>query len=111
LNDELVTMQDRLVKTHARMRERLRKENDPAARRAILNEMTEVMVRVQIVGSLLFAKQSLELERKTGAVKGATAKVHKAIDSLKDLRELLDTVSSFLALVDEAIDFAKLAIL
>ncbi len=104
-------MQDRLVKTHGRLRERLRKENDPAARRAILNEMTEVMVRVQIVGSVLFAKQSLELDQKAAKVKSATAKVNKAIDSVKDLRELLDTISSFLALVDEVIDLAKLAML
>ncbi len=111
MNMELVLMQDRLVKVHAKLREQLRDEDDGAVRQALLNEMTEVMVRVQLVGSVLFAEQSQELDESVAKVKAATTKVNKAIADMRSVRELLDAVSAFLGLVDEAIDLAKLAML
>jgi len=111
VNMELVLMQDRLVKVHAKLREQLRDEDDGAVRQALLNEMTEVMVRVQLVGSVLFAEQSQELDESVAKVKAATTKVNKAIADMRSVRELLDAVSAFLGLVDEAIDLAKLAML
>ncbi len=103
--------QDRLVKTHARLRERLRQEDDAQVRRALLNELTEIMARVQMVGAVLFAEQSVQLDAKAAAVKIATTKVNKAIRDMQSMRDLLGAISGFLALVDEAIDLAKLAML
>lgn len=111
MNIALMQTQDRLVKTHARLRERLRQEDDAQVRRALLNELTEIMARVQMVGAVLFAEQSAQLDAKAAAVKIATTKVNKAIRDMQSMRDLLDAISGFLALVDEAIDLAKLAML
>jgi hypothetical protein len=79
---------------------------DDAAK--ILGEMQEFNHRVTLVGSLLFRQQSKELDKKVDAVRGAKGKVDRAIKSIADLADMLKVVSDFLALVDEAIDFAKL---
>jgi hypothetical protein len=79
---------------------------DDAAK--ILGEMQEFNHRVTLVGSLLFRQQSQELDKKVEAVRGAKTNVDRAIKNIANLSNMLKVASDFLALVDEAVDFAKL---
>ncbi len=107
MNDTLADLQDRLVRLHARLRDRLGATDDDAERQALVTEMTEVTHRVQLVGGLLFAAEADELDAKVREVKAATKAVNAAIARIGGLKDLLDAMSGFLGLVDEAIDLAK----
>lgn len=107
MNETLADLQDKLVRLHGKLRDQLAQTDDPAQRQALMNEMTEVTHRVQLVGSLLFAADAATLDEKVKEVSGATAKINKAVAQIKELQSFLDTMSDFLGLVDEAIDIAK----
>ena len=107
MNIALIILQDTLVKQNKLVRERLADAEDPDLIEALTNEMYEISHRVQLVGSLLFKDESAELDADVDAVRAATAKVEKVIKTIKDVTKLLDALSDFLALVDEAIDLAK----
>jgi len=81
--------------------------SDPEEAKKILDEMQELNHRVTLVGGLLFKEQSQELDGKVEAVRRARGKVDAAIKNIADLADMLQTVSNFLALIDEAIDLAK----
>lgn len=107
MNDALITLQDTLIKQHKRLREALGTVDTDDQRRTIIREMFEITHRIQLAGGLLFAAQSQDLDAKVAAVRKGTAKIKAAIDELDNLQHFLDTMSSFIALVDEAIDLAK----
>lgn len=107
MNKTLADLQDRLVRLHKQLREQLKSTDDAAQRQALVTEMIEVTHRVQIVGGLLFAQESEELEAKVADVAKATRKVKDAIAEIKKLKDFLDTITAFLGLVDEALDLAK----
>lgn len=107
MNDSLRILQDTLVKQHKKLRDAIPGAADAAARQALLTEMSEITHRVQIVGSLLFKAQSQALSDKVAEVNKATRQVNAAIAQIQKLKDLLDAMSGFLTLVDEAIDLAK----
>jgi hypothetical protein len=107
MNPALESIQDALMKQHRKLRDMIPTAPDAAARQALLTEMAEITHRIQITGSLLFSKQTKELDDKVGALKTATKDVNKAIADLKALKGFLDAMSKFLSVVDEAIDLAK----
>jgi hypothetical protein len=111
VNTALIILQDALAKQNQALRKRITETDDPDMVQALLNEMTETSHRLQLVGALLFAAQSNELDAAVDKVKAATVKVNKSISTLKDVARMLDTISSFLGLVDDAIDMAKLLLL
>jgi flagellar motor protein MotB len=110
MNDTMASLQDRLVRLHRRLRDQLQKTDGTAQRRALQVEMVEVTHRVQIVGSVLFARQSKGLHESVGAVAKATKELNAAITNIKKLTEFLNTLTAFLGLVDKAIDLAKLGL-
>ena len=107
MNETLADLQDKLVRLHRKLRDQLAGTEDPVQRQLIVNEMFEVTHRVQLVGALLFAAESAELDAKVREISAATKKVNKAIAQIKKLQAFLDTLTDFLELVDEAIDLAK----
>lgn len=80
---------------------------DPNEAKKILDEMQELNHRVTLVGGLLFLEQSQDLDNKIEAVRLANSNVDGAIRNIADLANMLQVISDFLALVDEAIDLAK----
>lgn len=107
MNDTLVSLQDTLVREHKRMRASLPTLPDADARQAVLREMAEITHRVQIVGGLLFARQSAQLDDAAAGVKSAAANLRKAVEQIKKVQEFLAAATDFLKVVDEAIDLAK----
>jgi hypothetical protein len=81
--------------------------SDPDEAKKILDEMQELNHRVTLVGGLLFRRQSQDLDDKVEAIRRAKSKVDRAIRDIADLANMLQTISDFLALVDEAVDLAK----
>ncbi|BFR49393.1 hypothetical protein RVX_R24540 [Nitratidesulfovibrio sp. HK-II] len=80
----------------------------PEDAQKILMEMQEFNHRATLVGGLLFRQESKELELKVDAVRAFKARLDAAVDDIKNLTRLLELAASFLALVDEVIDMAKL---
>ncbi len=107
MNTALLILQDTLAKQNKLVRERLVATDDAALAEALTNEMFEISHRIQLTGSLLFADQSKDLDDAVDAVKKGTAKVEKAIATIESVAKFLNTMSDFLALVDEALDLAK----
>jgi hypothetical protein len=80
---------------------------DPKEATKILGEMTELNHRITMLGTLLFRQQSEELETKVKVIRQEQLHVDQAINDINHLAKMLQVVSDFLALVDEALDFAK----
>jgi hypothetical protein len=106
-NPSLRELQAILVKQHDALNQRLDNVTDPKTADAIVREMQEITHRMTIVGQLLFARQSEELQTDVGGVKTAAGRLQDVIQKFRDTRELLDAATDFLTLVDDAIDLAK----
>jgi len=108
INQSLRDLQVILVNQMQELSRRLDGVSDPDQARAIVGEMQEINHRITLVGGLLFRQQSEELENKVDAVCKAESKIEQALQDISHIADFLKAFSGFLALVDEAIDFAKL---
>jgi hypothetical protein len=107
-NASMRELQSTLMGVLNGLHESLDNVTDANVAQAIVREMQEVNHRLALVGGLLFAAQSKELDGKVAAVRNATTKVNATIAKFKNLAALLGAVSDFLGLVDQVIDLAKL---
>lgn len=82
--------------------------NDPDTIRALAREIREVAFRITMVQQLLFKQQTAKLNAAVLQVDAAKQQLTAAIAQIDQLNKLIKTVSSFLGLVDKAIDIAKL---
>ncbi|KIU26044.1 hypothetical protein SR41_16970 [Sphingomonas melonis] len=77
---------------------------------AITDEIAEVNARVGSVGRQLLTQQTAAITRNAQAVAKAVPDVEAAIKEFDDLRSFIGGVTRFLAIVDKAIDVAKLVV-
>lgn len=77
---------------------------------AITDEIAEVNARVASVGRQLLTQQTAAITRNSDAVAKAIPDVEAAIKKFDDLRAFVGGVTKFLAIVDKAIDVAKLVV-
>jgi hypothetical protein len=108
MNQSLQELQTILAERVQVLSKQMDNVSNPDDAKKIVDEMTEFNHRVTLVGGLLFKEQSQELEKKVEAIRGARAKVDGAIKDITDLANMIQAASDFLALVDEAIDLARL---
>jgi hypothetical protein len=108
INQSLRDLQVILANQMQKLSNGLDAVSEPAQARAIVGEMQEINHRITLVGGLLFRKQSEELKNKVDAVRKAESKIEQALQDISHITDFLKVLSGFLALVDEAIDFAKL---
>lgn len=108
INQSLRDLQVILTNQMQELSRSLDSVSDPGQAGAILGEEQEVNHRITLVGSLLFRQQSEELEAKVDTVRNATSKVEQALQDISNVADFLNAFSSFLGLVDDAIDCAKL---
>ncbi len=106
-NEAVRTLQGTLLRQFKKLHDALDDVTDAARAQAILREMQELNHRIALTGSLLFAKQASELDKKVAGVSKATGKMNAAVAGIKNLQAFLDATAEFLALVDDAIDLAK----
>jgi hypothetical protein len=108
MNSNLRELQVILLDRVRLLSKQLDNVTDPDEAKKILDEMQEFNHRVTLVGGMLFCQQSQELDNKIDAVRQAKSKVDRAIRDIADLANMMQTVSNFIAIVDEAIDLAKM---
>jgi hypothetical protein len=77
---------------------------------AITDEIAEVFARVNSVQRQLLTQQTAAISRHAAAVAKAIPDVEAAIKQIEDLRAFVGGVTKFLAIVDKAIDVAKLVV-
>lgn len=107
-NSDLQSLQDTLVSTVASLNTALGAAPDANTAEAIIREMGEVNHRVNTVGSLLFTQESDKIATSVQAVTKATQSLQNSIKQISSITDFLNTITSFLTLVDKAIDTAKL---
>jgi len=108
MNSDLRDLQIILADRVRLLAKQLDDVTDEGEAKNILNEIREFNHRVSLVGSLLFREQSQALSEKVEIVRRAKSKVDRAIKDIADMEKMLEGVSKFLSLVDEAIDLAKM---
>jgi hypothetical protein len=108
MNSNLRELQVILLDRVRLLSKQLDNVTDPDEAKKILDEMQEFNHRVTLVGGMLFCQQSQELDNKIDAVRQAKSKVDRAIRDIADLANMMQTISNFIAIVDEAIDLAKM---
>jgi hypothetical protein len=70
-------------------------------------EITELNHRVTMVGNLLFAQESDSLNEDMQTVQVAAASIQSALQQIQDITNIVNSVTSFLGIVDQVLDFAK----
>lgn len=76
--------------------------------RAIAREIAEVNHRITVAGQLLFKRQTEQITEAVLAIQEERAALDEAIADIEKVGAFIRTVSSFLGLVDKALDLAKL---
>lgn len=83
--------------------------DDPGAYLALNNELIEVNHRITMVGAVIFAQRSQAVAGAAQQVEASKGEIEQAIQDIADISQFLQAASSFLGLVDTAIDLAKAA--
>jgi len=107
VNQDLKQLHGLLVKTNEDLSKKLGTITDPAAARAVVTEMREVVHRIDLVQSLLFKAASQGISGAVARVQAANADLASSIEDITNLTRFVTTASNFLTLVDDAIDLAK----
>ncbi len=79
---------------------------DPAAIKALADQIRETLFRVTGVQRALFAQQTAAIQAAVADVQAAQADVEKAIGEIENLNRFLGTISQFLTLVDRVVKLA-----
>ena len=80
---------------------------DPNLARSVVTEMREVLHRLDLVQSLLFTQASVQIAAAVQQVQAANRDLQSSLQSIKDTVSLVNGITSFLTVVDKAIDLAK----
>jgi hypothetical protein len=107
INPDLDSVHDALVDQVNALSEKLGDTSDPDLAQAIVTEMREVTHRVDIVQSLLFTAASNKIASRAADVKTASNDLTKSLDQITGVTSFVKDVTTFLTIVDKAIDLAK----
>ena len=107
MNEDLQHLHDLLLAQHEALYQQLDQAENADTAKAILTEMQEILHRIDLVQGLLFRQSTTALQRSLKKIDEADAKLTDAIASAKAATDFIQGVSSYLTLVDTAIDLAK----
>jgi exonuclease VII small subunit len=107
MNPDLQQLHDLLLAQHEALYNKLDDVTDPAAAQAIVTEMSEILHRIDLVQGLLFRQTTSALKKSVQKVEDADSELTEAIKSAQSATDFIKGVSSYLAVVDQAIDLAK----
>lgn len=108
-NPDLVALQHDLSDVLDDLIEAQERAQTADAVRAIAREIAEVNHRITVAGQLLFKRQTEQITEAVLAIQEERATLDDAIADIEKVDAFIRTVSSFLGLVDKALDIAKLA--
>jgi flagellar motor protein MotB len=106
-NASIVAIYQSLNAQQDALSEAIQKTTDPQLADAISTESSEVLHRIILTQNLLFQSDSAELQKNASAVTNASGRLQSAILAVDNVSNLVNGVSTYLALVDKAIDLAK----
>ena len=107
MNRDLDNMHSLLIAQHEALYEKLDTASDEDTMQAILTEMREIRHRIDLVQNLLFRQTTQQLTDAVKRVSNADTQLTTALSSAQTAAAVVKGVSTFLALVDQAIDLAK----
>jgi len=107
MNKDLDNIHALLVAQHEALYQKLDTAPDADTMDAILTEMREIRHRMDLVQNLLFRQATQQLTDAVKRVTDADAQLTTALSSAQTAAAVVKSVSSFLYLVDRAIDLAK----
>ena len=110
VNPDLASVHKQLISIVAALDAAVGRATTGAEVTALLDEIAEVNARVTSVGRQLFTQQTAQIKAKSEAVAAAADDAKKVIAELKDVKALVQGVTKFLAVVDKAVDAAKVVI-
>lgn len=110
VNPDLNAVHTSLVELVASLNSSIAQATTAAQVVAITDEIAEVNARVGSVGRQLLTQQTAAITRSAQSVAKAIPDVQAAIKKFDDLRSFVGGVTRFLAVVDKAIDVAKLVV-
>ena len=80
---------------------------DPATIQALSQQMREVSFRLTSAQQALFAQQTAAIGAAVDQVDRAKAEVDKAVARIEQINKVVETITSFLGLVDKALSLAR----
>lgn len=107
-NPDLADMRGKLVALAARLDEAVDAAPDAAAVRALTAQIAEVNARVTAVGRQLMARRTDAIRNGAQDVASALPRLGRALRNLDRIENLVAGVASVLALVDTAVETARL---
>ena len=107
MNPSLKQVHEQLLAQHATLADQLGQTTDSNMAQAILNEMKEILHRIDLVQGLLFAQTSAALQVAVNNVDTANTALTNALQTVSTVSDLVSATSEFLGYVDTAIDIAK----
>jgi hypothetical protein len=106
-NPTLVTLYQSLCAQQDAISKAIQDATDPTLATTLSTENFEIMHRIVLVQNLLFQSDSAELRKGVKAVTKAAGQLQEALEDISSASDIVNNVSQFLGLVDEAIDLAK----
>ena len=106
-NPDLQQLQSQLSDTMDQLNTALGTATTADQAQAIAGQIGEVNHRITLTGQLLFHAQTQAITDAVKDVQAGAAAVDQAIAQIANLVGFINTMSSFLGLVDKAIDAAK----
>jgi hypothetical protein len=106
-NQTLITLYKLLCSQQDAISTAIQKATDPNVADTLSTENYEIMHRIVLVQNLLFQADSPQLQANVKAVTNSAAQLQNAIANINSVSGIVNDVSNYLGLVDEAIDLAK----
>lgn len=107
-NPTIAALYNSLCTQQAALSAAIQKATDPKLADAISTENFEIMHRIVVTQNLLFQQDSSALQQSVRAVTDASPQLQTAIKNIQTVTDVVNDVSCYLTLVDEAIDLAKI---
>lgn len=108
---DLSSIHGDLIQLNKKLLASLSKSKDSALSDAIVTEMREVVHRIDLVQKLIFTQQADDISTAARQIDKANALAVNNLNQITTVTALVNTVTSVLGLVDEAIDLAKVVAL
>ncbi|MDR3436703.1 hypothetical protein [Telmatospirillum sp.] len=107
VNQDLDSLHHTLLALNGWLSDKLGTITDAALAQAVVTEMREVVHRIDLVQGLLFTAASDRIAAEVKKVTDASGGLDGALGTATSVTEVVNTMTSFLTLVDTAIDLAK----
>ncbi len=106
-NQDLVTIYNTLCSQQDALSDEIQETTNPPTAATISTEIQEIVHRIILVQNLLFTENSAQLAVMAAGVQKSSNALTQAIAQIQQVTAFLNSVSSYLAAVDQAIDLAK----